>query len=92
MMDEFEWDAAKARSNERKHGVDFADAALVLFDERALSGPDAGANGEDRWIVIGRDPGNRLLLVVYTWRADRIRIISARRATRAERRQYERGL
>jgi len=92
MLDGFEWDEVKARSNARKHDVDFADATLVLFDERALSGPDPSADGETRWIAIGADPNGRILLVVYTWRGDRIRIISARKASRNERRGYEQGL
>jgi uncharacterized DUF497 family protein len=85
---EFEWDARKAASNVRKHGVDFADAAGVLYDELAVTIPDERAD-EDRFVTIGLDALGRLLVVVYTWRGDRARLISARRATRRERRQYE---
>lgn len=83
----FEWDPLKAADNVRKHGVDFADAVGVLFDEMAITIVDAN-QAEERFVTIGADPLNRTLVVVYTWRADRIRIISARRATRAERKKY----
>ncbi len=88
---ELEWDERKAAVNLRKHGVGFADAALVLEDEMALTVRDSDSEGEERWITMGRDPEQRLLVVVYTWRGDRIRLISARRATGAERRRYEVG-
>jgi uncharacterized DUF497 family protein len=85
---EFEWDAGKAAANLRKHGVDFADATGVLFDELAITILDEKAV-EERFITMGMDPLNRVLVLVYTWRGDRIRIISARKATAWERRQYE---
>lgn len=84
----YEWDEFKARANERKHGVDFADAALVLEDDRALTVRD-DASDEERWITLGCDALGRLLVVVYTWRDEVARLISARKATLAERRQYE---
>ncbi len=83
-----EWDEAKAASNLRKHGVDFADAAGVLDDPLALSMPDDDAE-EERFIAIGSDFLGRMLVVVYAQRDERIRLISARRATRAERNAYE---
>ena len=83
----FEWDPAKARTNLKKHGVDFADAALVLYDDLALTIRDLEA-GEERFVTLGLDPLGRLLVVVYTWRGDTIRIISARVATAAEARRY----
>jgi uncharacterized protein len=86
---EFEWDGRKADANLRKHGVDFADAVLVLEDELALTLRDPDAQGEERWITIGQDPERRALVVVYTWRGERIRLISARQATGAELRRYE---
>ena len=86
---DFEWDPSKAAVNRKKHGVDFADAALVLYDDFALTMPDARECGEERFATMGMDPCGRLLVVVYAWRDDRIRIISARSATRAERRRYE---
>ncbi len=87
----YEWDPAKARQNLRKHGVDFADAVTVLEDEAALTIRDPFSEQEQRWITLGMDALGRLLVVVYTWRGDRIRLISARPATPRERRQYEEG-
>jgi uncharacterized DUF497 family protein len=85
---EFEWDARKAASNWRKHGIDFADAATVLYDENALTVPDVHPF-EDRFVTVGRDALGRVLVVVYTWRGEKAHLISARRATAKERRQYE---
>ncbi len=86
-----ERDPKKAASNFVKHGVRFADAVAVLEDERAISVRDATAD-EERWVTIGMDALGRVFVVVYAWRGDRIRIISARSATPAERRPYEEGL
>ena len=88
-MSNVEWDPQKAETNLRKHSVDFADAATVLFDERAVTVPDA-QEGEDRYATLGADGSCRILVVVYTWRCGRARLISARKATRRERRAYER--
>ena len=86
---EYEWDEHKAASNVVKHGIDFADAATALEDEAAITTADEFAD-EERLITIGMDALGRLLVVVYTWRgAAAIRLISARRATRHERQQYE---
>jgi uncharacterized DUF497 family protein len=87
-MDELEWDADKAEANVKKHGVDFADAATVLHDEQAITAKDDSAD-EERVITIGMDALARVLVVVYTWRGDRVRLISARLATTRERNQYE---
>jgi len=88
-MDEFEWDARKAVSNRRKHGVEFADATAVFEDERALTVKDEiTAVDEPRMLTLGRDAMGRVLVVAYTWRGERIRLISARHATPSERRQY----
>jgi uncharacterized DUF497 family protein len=88
-MDEFEWDPRKASANRRKHGVDFADAASVFQDEQALTVRDEiSAVDEPRFLTLGRDLLGRLLVVTYTWRDERIRLISARRATSTEQRQY----
>jgi uncharacterized DUF497 family protein len=91
---DFEWDQAKAGSNAVKHGVAFEDAMMVFRDPLALSRFDEDHSAdEERWITLGvASPGN-LLLVVHTWTeidADhaRVRIISARHATRKEGRQY----
>ena len=86
---EFEWDERKATANLKKHRVDFADAAIVLFDELALTTLDPGDYDEQRFVTVGLDPLGRVLAVAYTWRDDRVRIISARPATPAERKAYE---
>ena len=83
-----EWDADKAAANLKKHGIDFADAATVLHDDMALRVRD-DTDDEERWAVIGMDALGRVLVVVYTWRDEDCRLISARTATKAERRQYE---
>jgi len=85
----FEWDPVKAASNLEAHGVDFADAAVALDDERALTMEDARHDDEQRFVSLCLDPLARLLVVVYTWRDDTIRIISACKATKNETRRYE---
>ena len=84
-----EWDEEKAAANLRKHCVDFADAALVLEDELAVTMRDLYSEREERFVTLGSDPIGRLLVVVYTWRGERARLISAREATSKERREYE---
>lgn len=84
----FEWDDEKRRSNLRKHGVEFGDAVAALEDERALTFPDEDSEDEDRFVTLGSDGFGRILVVVYTWRDDTIRLISARKATPRERQQY----
>ena len=86
----FEWDPAKDIANRRKHGVRFADAVAVFEDELAITIDDDHAN-EERFITIGSDVLGRVLTVVYTWRGDDIRIISARKATAREARVYRDG-
>jgi uncharacterized DUF497 family protein len=83
-----EWDPDKAAANRQKHQVDFADAATVLEDDAALTVPDDHPD-EERAVTLGTDALGRLLVIVYTWRGDQVRLISARKATRSERRQYE---
>jgi uncharacterized DUF497 family protein len=87
----FEWDARKASLNLKKHGVDFADAATALEDPLAATIEDRHSSGESRHVSLGRDALGRLLVVVYTWRGETIRLISARQATSRERRHYEDG-
>ena len=88
----FEWDARKATRNRRKHGVSFEEASTVLGDPLSLTIPDPLHSGEeDRWVTFGMSSRGRRLVVVLTERGDRIRIISARKATRRERRSYEEG-
>jgi uncharacterized DUF497 family protein len=88
-MSAVEWDGEKARANLRKHGIDFADAVLVLQDDAALTIRDEVAE-EERFVTMGTDALGRVLVLVYCWREDRIRVISARAATRREKRSYER--
>lgn len=89
---EFEWDDDKAVGNESKHGVSFPEAQTVFADPLALTGYDPGhSEDEDRYITMGTSIDGRLLIVSHTDRDDRIRIISARQATRKERRDYEDG-
>jgi hypothetical protein len=87
---QFEWDDAKAAGNLQKHGVTFDEASSVFRDPLAKVVPDpTDPSGEDRAIMMGHSDQGRLLLIVFTERADRIRIISAREATRRERHGYE---
>ena len=88
---EFEWDERKARANWRKHRVDFADAATIFEDERAMILAEENPE-EERYVTIAKDPLGRVLVVVHTIRSDRIRIISARRATSRECAEYEQAL
>jgi uncharacterized DUF497 family protein len=87
----FEWDPRKARSNEKKHGVSFEEARSVFFDEQALLLEDPQPlHEEGRFILLGVSASLQLLVVVHALRErDVIRIISARRATRLETREYE---
>ena len=88
----FEWDPHKADINFRKHGVSFDEAGSVFLDQLALSGPDPEHSvRESRYITFGMSSLNRLLSVSHTYRPGAIRIISARRVTRGERRLYEEG-
>lgn len=86
---DFEWDPAKAASNFAKHQVRFADAAVSLEDPHGRSMPDPDTITEQRFIFLGADPGGRVLITIYTVRDDVTRIISSRKASRAERRMYE---
>jgi uncharacterized DUF497 family protein len=92
-MVSFEWDDAKAKTNERKHGVRFDDAMLVFADPYALVEQDRIEGGELRWQTLGLVGGVVLLLVAHTVRnegeGEIIRIISARKATRKERIRYD---
>lgn len=88
----FEWDPKKAASNRRKHGVSFEDALLVFGDPlaRIFDDPDR-SRSEPREAIVGHCARRRLLVICFVQRGDRIRIFSARRATRQERRDYEEG-
>ena len=89
---EFEWDPDKEQSNIEKHGVDFTEAATVFGNplELTITDPDHSV-GEVRFLSIAHSSLDRILVVSYTEREDRIRIISARIASPRERRQYESG-
>jgi uncharacterized DUF497 family protein len=88
----FDWDPRKAAANLRKHSVSFEEASTVFADDYSLTGtdPDHSA-GEERFITLGMSQSGRLLVVSHTEQADTIRIFSARRATRSERKLYEEG-
>ncbi|MBM3377715.1 MAG: BrnT family toxin [Betaproteobacteria bacterium] len=87
----FEWDPKKALANERKHGVSFEEARTVFFDERArIIGDPDHSEDEDRFVLLGLGCTLRLLIVCHCYRLDGgvIRIVSARKATSSEARQY----
>jgi hypothetical protein len=86
----FQWDPAKAESNKDKHGVEFADAVGVLEDPLALTVDDPYEH-EERYVTVGTDFLGRVVVVIWTLRDDDQRIISARPATKNERRQYQQG-
>lgn len=85
----FEWDRKKAASNAKKHGISFEEASTIFGDERSLTIDDPGHSQlEKRFVTIGRSHRGRLLVVAHTERGDNIRVITARRAGRGERRTY----
>ena len=86
----FEWDPRKAAANLKKHGVSFEEAITAFGDPLSLNMPDPDhSEGEQRFVVLGTSVRSRRVVVSYTERPPRTRIISARLATRPERRQYE---
>jgi uncharacterized protein len=86
----FEWDIAKSRANVQKHGVGFEEAMTVFVDPLGLMMPDERHSvSEDRLVILGSSSRGRLLAVMFTERGERIRLISARRATPPERSCYE---
>ncbi len=86
------WDPDKAKSNYKKHGVHFSDAELVLYDPCALTIEDEYSEEEHRYISIGLDAIGRILVIVYANINDDIRLISARKAEKYERHDYEEGI
>ena len=89
----FEWDRKKADLNLRKHGVGFDEASTVFGDPLALLMPDPDHSvGEMRYILLGMSINQRLLVVAFAERPPKTRLISARRATRQERRKYEKDI
>lgn len=87
---DYRWDPDKASSNLAKHGVDLADAVGVFEDEWALTIKEETVAGEQRLATVGTDFLGRVLVVVYTYRGEQVRLISSQRATRQERIGYER--
>jgi uncharacterized DUF497 family protein len=85
---DYEWDPNKAKLNFRKHGVAFADAVTVFSDDMAVTVKNDNPD-EERFVTMGMDALGRVLVVVYTWRGNRIRPTMARKATKSEREQYE---
>ena len=89
----YEWDSRKAKENLRKHRVSFEEAATLFLDPLTLTFPDPDhSEEEDREITIGVTARHRVVFVSHSQRGDRIRIISARKATRKERNEYEEGI
>ena len=92
MSIKFEWDKRKAQQNLQKHQVDFTEASTVFADTLSITIPDPDhSEDEERWVTIGLSNRQRLVVVVHTEEEETIRIISARRADRLERRKYEEG-
>ena len=88
----FEWDPNKAKTNLAKHGVGFDEATTVFDDSFSLTITDPDhSQTEDRWISVARSHLGKLLVVVYTERGDNVPVISARLASKRERKQYEEG-
>ena len=86
---DYQWDPKKADLNNKKHGIDFADAVSVFEDEWALTIKQQIVRTEQRFATVGADFLGKIVVVVYTYRGDDIRLISARPATKAERNVYE---
>jgi uncharacterized DUF497 family protein len=76
----------------KKHGIRFSDAETLLFDPDALTREDIESEGEQRFVTVGMDAGSHILVAVYAYRSEDIRLISARSATNRERRQHEEGI
>ena len=89
---ETNWDPAKARANVARHGIAFEDAELALTDPAGLTREDPDARGEARFITVGADALGRIVAVVYAYRGDDVRLISARPATRREKEAYAQGI
>ncbi len=86
---DYEWDPLKAKSNARKHGVEFAEAVIALEDTLAITIDDPDSEGEERFVSLGMDSVGRVLNTVFTIRKNSVRIISSRKATKRERTLYE---
>ena len=84
-----EYDSRKAALNLQKHGVSFEEVASVLFDEFLITNEDSDTENEQRFFSLGKSEQDRILVVVWTLRDDTIRLISARKATKMQRKEYE---
>jgi uncharacterized DUF497 family protein len=85
---QFEFDPAKAASNLKKHRISFSDAEAVFYDDSALTMEDPDSQGEQRFLTVGLDALGRVVVVCYTEREERTRIISARKAEKSEVKNY----
>lgn len=87
---EVEWDTNKESINQKKHGIGFYEAATVFFDPLSITAPDEKHSiGEQRHNILGESEHGDLMVVTFTERGTRLRVISARQATRSEKREYE---
>lgn len=86
------WDPNKAEVNFKKHGIRFSDAEVALYDPFAMTLKEHVVANEQRYVTLGTDAVGRIVAVVYSYRSDTLRLISARKATRKERKQYEEGI
>jgi len=86
------WDPKKAEINFEKNKIRYSDAEMVLYDPFAMTLEEHVVATEQRFVTIGSDAVGRIIAVVYSYRADTIRMISARKATPTERKQYEKGI
>jgi hypothetical protein len=89
---EIRWDPKKAEANYRKHRIRFSDAETVLFDPMTLTIEDQIIDQEQRFLSVGSDAFGRILVIVYAYHGDTIRLISARKVTPKERKYYEKGI
>ncbi len=85
----FQFDPAKAKSNLKKHKVSFADAEGVFYDPLAIHSEDPYSEREERFIAVGMGSASQILVVIYTYRGEEIRLISVRRATGHEVKEYK---
>ncbi len=86
------WDPEKAKTNFQKHGIRFSDAEFVFYDPMAIEIEEQLVDGERRFVSVGSDSIGRILIIVYVYKEDSIRMISARKATPRERKAYEKGI
>ncbi len=89
---EIKWNPQKAEANFRKHKIRFSDAESVLFDPMTLTIEDQIIDQEQRFLSVGSDAFGRILVIVYAYHGETIRLISARKATPKERKYYEKGI